>query len=204
MTQDLPPLPALKHLGDLARRAPVIVIDSREQDPLPIHRLAVIRQGIYSGDYSVAGLQDVFTIERKSIADLVSCCAGSNRERFSNELHRLRGYRFKRLLIIGTRQEIEAGQYRSNIKPASVLGTLGAFEIRYDCPVCWAPTPEDAAVHVERWAWYVAREAVEAANGLLRGTRQTADYEQNRGTPIAQDAPQDTISPGAIHGPGYL
>ena len=44
-------LPALRHLGDLAARLPCVVVDSREQDPLPIRRLPVIRTGLYSGDY---------------------------------------------------------------------------------------------------------------------------------------------------------
>ena len=172
MNDTLPPLPALRHLGDLADRLPVIVIDTREQEPLPIRRLPVIRSGIYSGDYSIAGMEAVFAVERKSIADLVSCCAGSNRERFENELHRLRGFKFKRLLIIGTQAEIEAGQYRSNIRPASVLGTLAAFEIRYDIPVVFTPTPEAGAHRVETWAWYSARETVELTNAIFRHTQK--------------------------------
>jgi ERCC4-type nuclease len=163
-----PPLPALRHLGDLADRLPTVIIDSREQDPLPLRRLPVIRAGLYSGDYSVNGLQDVFAVERKTVDDLASCCSGDNRERFERELHRLRGYRFKRLLVIGQRVEIELKRYRSSIAPAAVLGTLSAFEVRYDCPVVWAPTPEAGAELVERWAWYAAREAVEQVNALYR------------------------------------
>lgn len=164
----LPTLPALRSLGDLADRLPVVVIDTREQDPLPIERLPSIRAGLYTGDYSIAGLESVFAVERKSIPDLVACCAASNRDRFENELHRLRGFRFKRLLVIGTRQEIEAGQYRSNIKPAAVLGTLAAFESRYDVPTVYAATPREGAALVERWGWYMAREVVETCNALLR------------------------------------
>jgi DNA excision repair protein ERCC-4 len=165
----LSPLPALAHLGELRDRLPVVVVDTREQTPLPIARLPVIRAGLYTGDYSVAGLESLFAIERKSIPDLVSCCAGSNRERFENELHRLRGFRFRRLLVIGTRGEIERGEYRSSIRPAAVLGTLAAFEVRYDCPVVFVPTPEAAARRVECWAWYAAREAVETCNAIFRG-----------------------------------
>lgn len=164
----MPPLPALKHLGGLAARLPVVIVDTREQEPLPIARLPVIRAGLYTGDYSVAGLDALFAVERKSIEDLVSCCAGSNRERFEHELHRLRGYRFKRLLIIGQRAEIELHRYRSTISPAAVLGTLAAFEVRYDIPVVFASTPETGAAVVEVWAWYFAREAVQGVNSLFR------------------------------------
>lgn len=168
MKSCLPPLPALKHLGELADWRPVIVIDSREQFPLPIQRLPTVKAGLYSGDYSVAGMETVFAVERKSIADLVNCCAGSNRERFEYELHRLRGFHFKRLLIIGPRAEIERGNYKSRITPAAVLGSLSAFEIRYDIPVVWTPSPETAARQVEVWAWYFSREAVERVNHLFR------------------------------------
>lgn len=168
-----PALPALRHLGDLADRHAVIVCDTREQDPLPIRRLPVIRAGLLTADYSVAGLESVFAVERKSIPDLVSCCAASNRERFENELHRLRGFRFRRLLIIGDRAAIEAGAYRSSIRPAAVLGTLAAFEVRYDVPVVFAPTPEAGAALIERWGWYMALECIEQVNAILRGTRKT-------------------------------
>ena len=167
----LPALPALRRLGDLAARRPCVVIDTREQEPLPIARLPVIRAGLLTGDYSVAGLETLFTVERKSIPDLVACCAASNRERFENELHRLRGFRFRRLLIVGDRRDIEAGNYRSTIKPAAVLGTLAAFEVRYDCPVVFEPDPATAARRVESWAWYAAREHVNTVNGMLRGAQ---------------------------------
>jgi len=147
---------------------PVVAVDSREQTPLPIRRLPVIRAGLLTGDYSISGMESLFSIERKSVADLVSCCCASNRERFEHELHRLRGFRFRRLLVVGTRQEIDRGEYRSNIRPASVLGTLAAFEIRYDVPVVFEPDPVTAGRRVESWAFWYAREHVESVNALLR------------------------------------
>jgi hypothetical protein len=48
------------------------------------------------------------------------------------------------------------------------LSTLSTFEVRYDCPVVWADTPEIGARLVEDWCWWFARERVETANGLLR------------------------------------
>jgi DNA excision repair protein ERCC-4 len=142
---------------------PTIVIDSREQTPLRFANLKAIRGGLTSGDYSFSGGEDLFSVERKSIPDLVACCAGSNRERFERELHRLRGYRFKRLLIVGTRQEIEAANYRSNINPQSVLHSLNAFEIRYDVPVVFCKDPTAAALQVESWVMWYAREVTKAA-----------------------------------------
>jgi ERCC4-type nuclease len=60
-------------MGELADRAPVIVIDSREQAPLVFERLASVRGTLTTGDYSVADLQDLFSIEPKTVSDLVGC-----------------------------------------------------------------------------------------------------------------------------------
>jgi DNA excision repair protein ERCC-4 len=166
-------LPALRGLGTLADHKPVIVIDSRERQPLSFPRLQATRGTLLTGDYSVLGLQELFVIERKSISDLVGCCVGQNRERFERELHRLRGFRFKRLLIVGVEAEIFEGDYRSNVKPEAVLGTLHAFEVRYDIPVVFCPTPEHAARQIERWAFYFAREMVSVVNGLWRSAKET-------------------------------
>ena len=172
----LPTLPALKRLGSLADLRPVVVIDSREQDPLPISRLATVRAGLQSADYSFLGAEHLFGVERKSLADLVSCCVGENRSRLERELHRLRGFRFARLLIVGNRWEIEAHQYRSAVKPSVVLNSLAAWEARY-IPVVWVDHPTKGAELIEHWTWWFARQLVEDANNLLRGSKTAAQSE---------------------------
>jgi len=44
-------LPALKSLGNLADLRPVIIQDTREQDPLVFTRLQSVSRTLYSGDY---------------------------------------------------------------------------------------------------------------------------------------------------------
>ena len=174
MIEDLAPgpettLPALRGLGKLADLRPVIVVDQREQSPLVFTRLKAVTGTLYSGDYSINNLEHCFAIERKSLDDLANSCLSSNRDRLEHELHRLRGYRFKRLLVVGSRDEIIAGRYHSRILPKAVLATLGAFEVRFNLPVVFSETPEAAAREIERWAFYYSREVVENANDLLRG-----------------------------------
>jgi ERCC4-type nuclease len=166
-------LPALKSLGDLSRCAPRLIIDTRESQPLIFTRLRSIRGTLYSGDYSIQNLEREFSVERKgSIDELASCCVGENRDRFARELHRLRGFRFKRLLIIGSEEAIHAHRYRSNISPKSVLGSLYTWQVRFDIPLAWCQTPEAAARLIELWAYYYCREIVHSANELLRGCRE--------------------------------
>ena len=175
MIAELSALPALKSLGDLSKVKPTIVVDTREQTPLVFTRLASVRCALQSGDYSFLGGEELFAVERKSIADLVSCCTGDNRERFERELHRLRGFKFKRLLIVGDEAEVLTGHYRSNIKPKAVLNTLAAFEASYDLPIVWNDSASSAAMLVERWVWWFSREIVASANALLRGTQTSEE-----------------------------
>ncbi len=168
-TDTSPPLSALPKRGDMADARPVVVVDTREQLPLVFFRLESVTETLATGDYSFRGGEELFAVERKSTADLVGCCTGSNRERFERELHRLRGFRFKRLVIVGSRADVEQHRYRSNVSPAAVLGSLAAWEIRFDAPIVWTPTPEDAAFQVESWVLYSARELLKTANGLWHG-----------------------------------
>jgi len=146
---------------------PIVLIDSREQAPLLFANLTTERATLPTGDYSVKGFESDFCIERKSVADLVQS-ATFERERFERELVRMRGYSFRRLLIVGTLADIEAHRYRSQTNPKSVIASVTAFEIRYQLPVCYCPTPEAAAVQVERWAFYFLRERLIAASETMR------------------------------------
>jgi len=161
-------LPRIRQCAEASELEPVIIIDTREQTPLPISRFSIRPGTLTTGDYSFAGGEEQFAIERKTIADLVGCCLGANRLRFERELHRLRGFTFARLLIIGSRDQIFAGKYRSQINPASVLGSLSTWEVRYGVPVVFAPTEVDAARLVEDWVWWFAREWVLSINKLTR------------------------------------
>ena len=167
-TQPNPKLPALRELGQLADVSPTIVIDTREQTPLCFRRLPSRQGTLQSGDYSIAGCEQLFAIERKTISDRVGCCTGESRARFERELHRLRGFRFRRLVIIGTELEIQQGVAFSRLSPKSVMGSLASFEIRYDLPVLFCATAERAAQQVETWAWYFAVEQVKTVNNLWR------------------------------------
>lgn len=145
---------------------PIVVVDTREQSPLVFQRLPSEVGTLGTGDYSFKGGEELFAVERKSQADLVSCCLGENRSRFERELHRLRGFRFKRLLVIGSIADIEASRYHSAIKPQSVLASLAAWEIRYDVPVAWCASPAIAAQQIESWICWFAREQLKLAHAL--------------------------------------
>jgi ERCC4-type nuclease len=135
---------------------PIVITDTREQRPLAFTHLKSEPGTLYSADYSIKGLEDLFGVERKSLNDCIGSLT-SGRDRFERELHRLRGYQFARLLIIGARSDIEAGNYRSKMQPKAALNSLSAFEARY-VPIIFSETPTEAALLVERWAYWFHRE----------------------------------------------
>lgn len=49
----------------------VIIIDNREQTPLTFEHFPSMCGTLQSGDYSLAGHEGRFTVERKSVADLI-------------------------------------------------------------------------------------------------------------------------------------
>ena len=80
-----PQATGLKIVRELAERQPIIVVDTREQTPLRFQRLEAVPGTLATGDYSIAGLEHLFSVERKTVADLVGCCTGENRARFQRE-----------------------------------------------------------------------------------------------------------------------
>ena len=149
---------------------PTIIIDSREQTPL-VFNCPSVKACLYTGDYSFVGAEHLFAVERKTLADLAASCASSRREVFEHELLRLRGYRFRRLLVTATEADIHAHNYRSNMMPNALLGSVLTFEVRYNIPLVWEPDVGVAAQLVERWAQRFAREAMKDSYQISIGAK---------------------------------
>ncbi len=108
---------------------PVIVIDSREKKPYQFSGPSMVA-ALPVGDYSLEGMEGQFSIERKELGDLIGCVT-HDRERFIRELERAEKLKTFYLLIEADLSEIEAGEYRSNAKPESIIGSLLAWVARY-------------------------------------------------------------------------
>jgi ERCC4-type nuclease len=119
------------------RPAPLVILaDSREQHMWTFPREVKIAGRVTpvevrvcalpSGDYSVAGLQHVAVVERKSVQDLAGTIAGG-RNRFDREIARLRLFRFARIVVEGTLDEVRAATAMSF---PSILGSLASFDSR--------------------------------------------------------------------------
>lgn len=108
---------------------PTIKIDTREQ--LPYRFTLPSEVGTLSvGDYSIVGLEDRISIERKELNDLIGCITGG-RERFERELERSKAFDYFALVVEGSLSDIAKHLYTSQVAPKSVVQSLLAFSIRY-------------------------------------------------------------------------
>lgn len=74
-----------------------IIVDTREQKPWTFDDHSVANRKLDTGDYSVEGLEKIFTIERKRS---VSEIAGNiSEKRFYDELDRMRDFKHKFILL---------------------------------------------------------------------------------------------------------
>jgi len=143
----------------------IAYVDSREQTPLDLSPLAVEVIGLKTGDYSVKGLENIVCIERKSLSDALGCL-GTSRERFQAELQRMLAYPCRCLVIESTWQEMEVGEWRSEITPASAIGSLLAWQMM-GIPVLMAGSHERAGRYVARMLLLAARRRWRENRGLL-------------------------------------
>ena len=138
---------------------PTIIIDTREQTPLFFPACVPTRRAtLKTGDYSIAGYESEFTVERKSLPDLVNTVI-HDRERFERELERMQTYRFRRLLITAPWSRVLSGDYGfSMANGRAVMASVHAFEVRYGVPAVFVDGPQAAATRVVWWARYYVRE----------------------------------------------
>ena len=123
----------------------IILADSREQCPLVFPPGQAVELGtLQTGDYSIKGLQELCTVERKSLCDCIGSIS-TDRERFVRELQRLRAYRCRALVIEANMNDILEHRYRSNMQPEAVIGSLAAFQIRYELPIVFCGDATGAA-----------------------------------------------------------
>ena len=145
-----------------------IIIDSREQKPYSFPGVTTRFEQLNVGDYTVAGYESEFAVERKTLDDLARSL-GTDRERFENEIQRAVDANMDHLEVVieapewyvadyaGTKS---SPKYYSDIYPNSILGTISAWSDRYDAlGFTWADNREGGKAETLRLLdkWYIKR-----------------------------------------------
>ncbi|MEN6358251.1 MAG: ERCC4 domain-containing protein [Armatimonadota bacterium] len=130
---------------------PVVVVDTREKEPYTFDpaRVEVVRRALAAGDYSLLGLESSVAVERKSMEDFVGTVI-RGRERFANELAKLRGCEFACVVVEGSLMDVLSGNYRSDAHPNAVLGSALSIIVDYRIPVFFCSNRQAARLFVEQ------------------------------------------------------
>ena len=126
-----------------------IIQDSREQNGLfkKSAQQDVVTEKLDTGDYSIKGLEDKITIERKTLTDLFGS-VGNGRKRLEAEFQRMQSFDYAALVIESSLASIFTNPpSRSDMNPKSVFRTLIAWSQRYNVHV-WPMWNREAAERV--------------------------------------------------------
>lgn len=173
---------------------------------------------LHTGDYSAVGLKGVFRVEWKTLGDLLTCIGQDRERftkqisRLRAFPHRslVVGCSYKHLTEgvetcgickgVGRRLEISFSHlcqnckasgvvpWRSELKPAHVLGFLAARQTQHRIPIAFVGDRARAAEWIVKLAEQSAREVCSryrAATGILALTEQEKPDEE---TPVIRDA----------------
>jgi ERCC4-type nuclease len=138
--------------------APAIIRDTREQDPWVFPHPTEIRT-MKTGDYTMAGVEDLVVLERKRHGEFVQCMT-SQRDRFVRELERARTIPHFHVIVEASLKGLIEGLYDdwpSNTNLNSIRGTLAAWSNRYPTVRFWFPGDRKAAAiwaeHLLKKTW---------------------------------------------------
>ncbi len=122
-------------MGKKIKPQMTVVIDSRERRPYEFPN-AVVR-GLPTGDYSVEGLEDKVTVERKEKSDCYSSL-GTNRKRFKRELERMAGFDYAAIVIECSLADFLNPPPFSKLSPKAAINTLISWSVQYGVHIHFA------------------------------------------------------------------
>jgi len=104
------------------------VIDQQEKKPYIFKQ--AIRKYLKTGDYSLEGLEDEMTVERKSLEDWIGSMT-IHREREERKFQRMSEMSYSALVLESTIDEMKAGVWVSKTHPNSVINTALGWCLKY-------------------------------------------------------------------------
>jgi ERCC4-type nuclease len=161
-----PALPVVAERGGTQLRAPkaTLIVDTREQQPFKFARFrgwfaGVKKKALKVGDYSVAGLEDYVTVERKDLADLIQSFT-TNRAVFVARLRRMADFPHRLLVVTASLTEVKSSYGGVSVDPNRVTQSLIAALAGTGVPFICSETHELGAeitasylyqIHLYHW-----------------------------------------------------
>jgi ERCC4-type nuclease len=119
---------------------PVLIVDTREQNPFDFSRFAgwfagIERKALKLGDYSIAGLEDSCVVERKDLVDLIHSCT-TERGVFVDRLRKMAQYPHRLLLVTSALSQIKS-PHAHGVSPnritQSLIAILAGLQVPFLC-----------------------------------------------------------------------
>jgi ERCC4-type nuclease len=138
-----PALPVTAERGGTQLRTPrpVIVVDTREQNPFSLARFTgwfsgVEKRALELGDYTVAGLEDSCVVERKDLGDLVRSFT-AERPVFIERLRRMSAFPDRLLVVTAALSQVKSRYEHSPANPnqitQSLIAALAGLRVPFLC-----------------------------------------------------------------------
>jgi ERCC4-type nuclease len=138
-----PAIPVLAERGgtQLKTPRPVVLVDTREQNPFDFSRFegwfaGIEKRALKLGDYSVAGLEDHCVVERKDLADLVHSLT-TGRSVFLDRLRLMSRYNHRLLVITASWSEVKSPYTCAGGSPnritQSLIAALAGLQVPFLC-----------------------------------------------------------------------
>ncbi len=125
---------------------PTVLIDTREQTPFTFVNFRnwignAYRQKLDNGDYSIAGMEGLLALERKTLSDLISTLI-QKRQRFFRCCENLAKLRWKAILVEATYENMKCfyDEGWTSAHPNAICGSLDAVEAKFGIPVIYTST----------------------------------------------------------------
>jgi ERCC4-type nuclease len=137
----LVPLRAERGGTQLATPKPVLLVDTREQDPFVFSRFSGWFSGIEKrplklGDYSIAGLESVCIVERKELSDLVSSFT-TGRPAFVTRLRAMAQLPHRLLVVTAPLSQVKSPYTHNQVSPnrivQSLIAALAGLQVPFLC-----------------------------------------------------------------------
>ncbi len=143
-------------MSGLKTPKPVLLVDTREQNPLDCSRFSgwfagVEKRALKLGDYAVAGLEDVCVVERKDLPDLVHSLT-TERSVFISRLRRMANYPHRLLVITAALSQVKSPYGFSAVDPNRIMQSLVAVLAGTGIPFQMTPllSPNPGSTRVAR------------------------------------------------------
>jgi len=138
-----PVLPVVAERGGTQLRTPrpVVLVDTREQNPFSFARFrgwfaGIEKKPLRLGDYSIAGLEESCTVERKDLSDLVHSFT-AERKAFIERLRQMSCYPRRLLVITAALSQVKSPYSQSKTSPnritQSLIAALAGLGVPFLC-----------------------------------------------------------------------